>query len=297
MLEIYLLASFIAIILLYGCCWIVRKAKKYIDFVRDTRIPKEPPNTVSLIQNRQYYYQPNQQYIPSIRSCPSPTHNNDGKESSSQYNEKPIDDSSSEGTTQSACVVDIEPSNESILTEFFQKYHIVLDTNILIEVHQLENFVKKYPFCTYVFPRVVMAELTFPNGKPQITLESGRIKFNTAHLNRIFDKKKIIHQTTASMKRVNCLVGPNNNEDKDHKDTLIGYCCTDYLANFPGIQVYLLTRDVKFISRSDEFDVTIGYFDSISNILTEQSESHCIKKLADRNQDMSSSCSEERMSV
>jgi len=283
----------IALSLVFGCCWIVNKCINFLIKI-DEPIPKEPANT--LIQTRQNYYQPNQQYFWSIPSCPPPN-NNYQDESSSENDEFPIDDSSSEQTNQSACVVGIEPTKESILTEFFQKCHIVLDTMILIEIQKLENFVKKYPLCTYVVPRVVMEELTFQNGKPQIILKSGQIQFNTAHLKRIFGQKKVIHQTTASMKRVNRLVGPKKNGDKDHKDTLIGRFCTDHQAKFPEIQVYLMTRDKKFISRKTEFGVTTGYFDSISNLITEESESHCIKKLADRNQDMSFSCSEERLSV
>ena len=185
----------------------------------------------------------------------------------------------------------------SNIVEFYQSIHIVLDTNILIEVQKLENFVKKHPFSTYVFPRVVMAELSHPVGKDQITFECGRIQFNNPHFKRIFGQKKIVHQTTKSMKRVNRRVGPNNNNDKDHNDTLIGYFCKEYQEEFPEIQVYLLTRDGKFINRCGQFGVTAGYFAAISKLISEQYESHCIKKLDIRNQDMSFSCSAERMSV
>ena len=206
-------------------------------------------------------------------------------------------DSNSEPTNLSECVINIEPEIYSISSQFYQSIDIVLDTNILIEVHQLEKFVKKYPFCTYVFPRVVMTELTQPNGKAQITFESGRIKFNNAHLQRIFGERTIAHQTTECMKRMSRLVGPNENNDKDYNDTLIGYFCKECQEDVPEITVYLLTRDAKFIKRCEELGVTAGYFDVISKIISEQHASHCIKKLDIWNEYMSFSCSEDIIGV
>jgi len=183
--------------------------------------------------------------------------------------------------------------------EFLQSIHIVLDTNILIDVHHLSNFVQMYPLCTYLIPRTVMTELTSQNGHAQIDFECGKLHFNNFHFKRIFSGITIKHQTRASVNRVNKVVSPDEKNNKDYNDTLIGYFCKDYQEEFPEHRVYLLTRDAKFIKRcGDTFHVEAGNFNAITNWISDQyNVVRSTKKLDLRIDDTDYSCSDVSNSV